>query len=102
MQCIARAAVFKETTLAMQQRPFVSTSVVLVEKLQACLFDQQRCVWCRWGCTDDHGRVQHERVGGRWVGGGGRSMRKHEEAILAGRVVFKLALSHAGCIKCVL
>ena len=20
-----------------------------VEKLQACLFDQQRCVWCRWG-----------------------------------------------------
>ena len=33
---------------------------------------------------------------------GGCSMRKHEEAILAGRVVFKLALSHAGCIKCVL
>ena len=39
--------------------------------------------------------------GGSWEVGG-CSMRKHEEAILAGRVVFKLALSHAGCIKCVL
>ena len=39
--------------------------------------------------------------GGRWEVGG-CSMRKHEEAILAGRVVFKLALSRAGCIKCVL
>ena len=38
---------------------------------------------------------------GRWEEGV-CSMRKHEEAILAGRVVFKLALSHAGCIKCVL
>ena len=65
---LARVAVFKETTLAMQQRPSGSTSVVLVEKLQACLFDQQRCVCgVDEGCTDDHGRVQHERVGGgRW------------------------------------
>ena len=58
----------------MQQRPFVSTSVVLVEKLQACLFDQQqRCVCgADGGCTDDHGRVQHERVEGGKV--------QHEEA----------------------
>ena len=66
----------------MQQRQSGSTSVVLVEKVQACLFDQQRCVLCgadgaapmtMGGCS-----MRGWEGGGRWEMGGGRV--QHEEA----------------------